>query len=292
MTDNNTNSGSTKNIFKIPIRIRQAPPFALQALERAIVSKYKPRPEVTFHLCFFTCRSYFKYLYCSLHSLFSLKGHPKFRIYIFSDENDPLSAEQISCLKSLEPNLSVRVWPRSQGWGAEQIGSIWRAYELVAADSSPNDYIVRVDSDVFFFSDWLFHLVAKSDKDLVGDGHFVNLEYSQGGLYFIRAGTVSKVVSLLQEHPLHGVLTEAGIGVEDRAAYYLVNLVGGSRWLLWFMMFPDEYRIAGGLNRYNRWKFCCIHFVMRNKDKMLEAYFKELLDPAEQIQFSKVLRVS
>jgi hypothetical protein len=42
-------------------------------------------------------------------------------------------------------------------------------------------------------------------------------------------------------------------------------------------MFPDELRNSGGINRYQRWKFSCVHFVMKNKAAMLEAYDKEVL---------------
>ena len=42
-------------------------------------------------------------------------------------------------------------------------------------------------------------------------------------------------------------------------------------------MFPDELRNAGRLTRWQRWKFSCAHFVMKNKAAMLVAYEKEVL---------------
>jgi hypothetical protein len=276
---------------RVPIRVQQAPRFLLQAAQRALLSARREPPDVTFHLCFFTCRSYFKYLYCSLHSVARIKGDTRLRVHIFSDENDPLTDDQIALLRTLEPGLSARHWPRSQGWGTVQIANIWRAYALVASEAHPGDYIARVDSDVFFFSDWIFPLVAKSGKDLVGDGHFVGFGYCQGGLYFVRAAAVTRVVKLLEEKTMPDLLDEDGLRVEDRAIYQLVDRAGGTRWLVWFMMFPDELRIAGRLDGYNRLKFACLHFVMKNKDKMLEAYVREVLPREDVPAFQRAIGI-
>lgn len=262
----------------IPIRIKQFQPFVKQMLARRRVLNLPSQAPCTFHLCFFSCQSYFRYLYCALHSLVEQAPDIQFKFLIFSDEEMPLSAAQIDAIQALVPGARVIPWPKSMGWGATQIGWIWRAYKLAAEGVADNDVIARVDSDVFFFNDRIFQAVARSDADLVGDGHYVNFEYSQGGCYFFRASAVRKITAMLDAEPIDNVLTEIDIVVEDIAAYHFAKRLGLKTWLTWFMMFPDELRNAGGLTTWQRWKFSCVHFVMKNKAAMLEAYKADVLD--------------
>lgn len=274
----------------LPIRIRHFPRFVHQMLERSVVLK-RPLPNPpTFHLCFFSCQSYFKYLYCSLHSI---KRHVQvpYKIWVFNDEDMPLTSTQIDAIHALLPNSKVIAWPKSMGWGATQIAWIWRAYALAAEGLSDNDIIARVDSDVFFFNDRILRAVARSDADFVGDGHYVNFEYCQGGCYFLRASAVRKIVALIEKEPIEDMLREIDPVVEDVAATYFARRIGMKIWLTWFMMFPDELRNAGGLTAWQRMKFSCAHFVMKNKAAMLEAYEAEVMPPEEITAFRKLIAI-
>ena len=276
----------------LPIRIRHFPQFVRQTLQRSRVLS-RPDPGTrTFYLCFFSCQSYFSYLYCSLHSLVENAPDIRFKVLIFSDEEMPLSAAQIEAVLELIPDARVIPWPKSMGWGATQIGWIWRAYDLAAKDAGDNDIVARVDSDVFFFNDRIFRAVARSDADFVGDGHFVNFEYGQGGCYFFRASAVRKITAMLDAEPIDEILSEIDIVVEDIAAYHFAKRLGLKIWLTWFMMFPDELRNAGGLTAWQRWKFSCLHFVMKNKAAMLEAYEIEELKPEHKAAFNKATLIS
>jgi hypothetical protein len=276
----------------IPIRIRQFPQFVRQTMERSrVLSLPDPGPR-TFHLCFFSCHSYFRFLYCSLHSLAEHAGGIRFKVLVFSDDEQPLSAAQIDAIQALVPEARVIPWPKSMGWGARQIGWIWRAYQLAAADAADDDIIARVDSDVFFFNDTIFRAVARSDADLVGDGHYVNFKYCQGGCYFFRASAVRRINAMLEAESVEKVLAEGDIGVEDKAAYYFARRLGLKIWLTWFMMFPDELRNAGGLTGWQRWKFSCAHFTMKNKVAMLEAYEREILRDDSVRDFRSQLEIA
>jgi len=275
----------------VPTRLRQFPRFVSAVAQRSALLRRSGPAQGSITLCHFTCASYFKYLYCSLHSLQFAKGAVPLRVIVFCDRNELFSDGQREALVRLVPGLEVVAWDKSQGWGATQIASIWRAYAYVAARGGDDDYVARVDSDVFFFSPWIFDLVVKSDADLVGDGHYVGFEYCQGGIYFVRAQAVKAIDAYLKNRRMEELLKEARINVEDKAAYHLIRTTGHRALLTWFMMFPDEYRIAGGLTRYQRWKFACLHFVMRNKDKMLEAYRSELLDADERHSFNSALSI-
>ena len=262
----------------IPIRIKQFPAFAHQVVKRSRVLAQPQIARPTFHLCYFSRQSYFKYLYCALHSLKAIGGGFRYRVIVFSDTEMPLSAAQIAALHELMPEcLTVQPWPKSMGWGATQIGWIWRAYALALAGAQEGDIIARIDSDVFFFNDRIFRAVQRSDADMVGDGHYVRLEFCQGGCYFLKAHAVRKILQMLEREPLEQVVKEIDPVVEDVAATHFARRLGLKVWLTWFMMFPDELRNAGGLTRWQRWKFSCAHFVMKNKAAMLVAYEKEVL---------------
>lgn len=262
----------------LPVRVRQFPNWALQAWQRSRVLRRPLARPPTFRLCYFSCESYFRYLYCALHSVKTNVQILPVQVTVFSDEDMPLTTAQIAALQELMPGLAVRPWPKSMGWGVTQIESIWRAYVLAAEGAHDDDIVARVDSDVFFFNDTIFQAVARSEADFVGDGHFVDFEYCQGGCYFLRARAVRRVQALLRATPMAELAKEVPVVVEDVMAQHLVRRAGLRTWMTWFMMFPDELRIAGGLTSWQRWKFSCVHFVMKNKDKMLDAYDRHVLE--------------
>lgn len=275
----------------MPVRVRHFPRFVRQMFERSVALERPLSNTPTFHLCFFSCQSYFKYLYCSLHSIKRHVHAIPYKILVFNDEDMPLTPAQIDAIHALVPGARVITWPKSMGWGATQIAWIWKAYALAADGVADNDIIARVDSDVFFFNDRIFRAVARNEADFVGDGHYVDFEYCQGGCYFFRASAVRKIVALIQAEPLEDMLREIDPVVEDVAATYLAKRLGMKIWLTWFMMFPDELRNAGGLTVWQRMKFSCAHFVMKNKAAMLEAYEAEVMQPEEIIAFRKLIAI-
>lgn len=261
----------------IPIRLRQFPTFVRQIVEREQVLRCPARNTVKFHLCYFSCCSHFRFLYCSLHSLKQALAAVKYDVQIFADRDDPLTDAQIACLQSLLPGLRITPWPRGLGWGAEQIASIWTAYGRMAAESADDDFIVCVDSDVFFFNDRIFQAAARSGADLIGDGHYVNFRYPQGGCYFVRVSAVRRVGELLIQKSMEQIAGEADVVAEDVMANHLVRSAGLRVWLTWYMMFPDELRIAKRLSSWQQWKFSCLHFVGKDKVPMLQAYENHVL---------------
>ena len=277
--------------MRVPTRLSQLPRFLQQAAQRTAIVRRKVTRRPTFRLCYFSCQSYFRYLYCALHSLTLVARDIRFEVIVFSDIDQPLSAEQIAALGELIPGIRVIPWPKSMGWGATQIGWIWKAYALAAEGAADDDVIARVDSDVYFFNDRIFRAVERSSADLIGDGHFVGFKYCQGGCYFFRTKAIREIVTFLSQRSLPDELDAAGINVEDIAADHFAKAIGQRIWMTWFMMFPDELRNAGGLNRWQRWKFSCLHFVMKNKAAMIESYQQEMLDRDGRERFLKALEV-
>jgi hypothetical protein len=260
-----------------------------QILERSLVLRRPMEKPCTFHLCFFSCQSYFKYLYCSLHSVLTQLHKVDVKVWIFSDEEQPLSDAQIKAIQALIPGARVIPWPKSMGWGATQIGSIWKAYQLAASEAADNDFVARVDSDVFFINDRIFRAASRSRADLVGDGHYVSFDYTQGGCYFLRASAVRKIAGMIATESIDKLAAELPVVVEDVAATHFARRLGLRVWLTWFMMFPDELRNAGGLTVWQRWKFSCVHFVMKNKSAMLDAYEREMVHATPPNNYRRTL---
>lgn len=278
--------------MRLPIRVRQAPALLWQLLRRSLVLLRPLRRQPTFRICYFSCESYFRYLYCSVHSLKRQAGDMRYEVLVFNDNDMPITAAQIDALQALLPGLRVIPWPKSMGWGATQIACIWQAYAVAAKGAAASDVVVRVDSDVFFFNNRIFKAVERSDADVVGDGHFVDFAYCQGGCYFFRVAAVQRVLGYLASCSLADDLAQAGITVEDIAADYFARRLGLRIWKTWFMMFPDELRNSRGLTPWSRLKFSCLHFVMKNKAAMIDAYLAEELAPAEHARFLALLKTA
>lgn len=275
----------------LPVRIRQFPQFVRQMTERAHLLHRPYTGHRTFRLCFFSCQSYFRYLYCSLHSLTRhVKSHPV-EVLVFSDEEQPLSDAQIDAIRQLIPGTRVILWPKSMGWGTKQIQSIWRAYALATKGANADDIVARVDSDVFFFNETIFDAVARSDADYIGDGHFVDFKYCQGGCYFFRVSAVRRINQMIEQESIESIAQEVDVVVEDVIAYRFAERLGLKIWMTWFMMFPDELRIAGGLTAWQRWKYSCLHFVMKNKAAMLHAYDREVLSSNPPESYSCAMEI-
>lgn len=261
------------SVLRIPTRIKFFPNFMKDYFSRkSVISAYQSNNNAVIRLCFFSCESYFSYLYCACHSLKDVLHDIDFKVFIFSDNEMPLTEKQINALKDLIPQTEVLSWPKSMGWGKEQISNIWKAYSYVAKTASPQDIIARVDSDVFFFNDRIFKYVLASDADLIGDGHFVEFKYVQGGCYFFKASAVTHISNNIDKYGIEFMLKDCPIEVEDVAADYMAKKLQLRVNQTWFMAFPQEIINAGGIKRWIHFKFSCAHFVMKNKDKMLDAY--------------------
>lgn len=278
--------------MRVPTRLSELPRFVQQVAQRTAIVRRKIPRRPTFRLCYFSCHSYFRYLYCALHSLTLAARDVHFEVIVFSDTDQPLSADQIDALGQLIPGIRVIPWPKSMGWGSVQIGWIWKAYALAVEGAADDDVLVRVDSDVYFFNDRIFRAVERSPADLIGDGHFVDFKYCQGGCYFFRVRSIRQIVAFLAQRSLSDELDAVGINVEDIAADHFAKSLGQRIWMTWFMMFPDELRNAGGLNRWQRWKFSCLHFVMKNKAAMIESYKLEMLDGDSRTRFLAALEIN
>lgn len=272
----------------IPTRIRHFPNFLADQLWRRRTLSRDVRKR-HFNLCYFTCESYFKYTYCSLHSLATFLPKIDYTVHIFNDSDSPMVREQIDILHKIAPSLNVVDWPKSMGWGTEQIQNIWRGYETVAASAAPHDVIARVDSDVFFFNDRVFQLLLRIDDEFIGDGHYTNFDYPQGGCYFLSVRAVEKILAHIASHDMDSLVANLPIDVEDVAVDRFAKAIDLKIRNTWFMGYPQEFENCGRYHSWFRRKFSCIHFVMKDKDKMVECYLANFIPKNKTSEFVQAI---
>jgi hypothetical protein len=210
-------------------------------------------------------------------------------ILVFCDRDELFSAEQIKRLHETGVAVKVIPWPKSEGWGSAQIASIWDAYELAIRDAVEGTYITCVDSDVFFFSGWLFDFVTKSHVDMIGDGRYVDFKYAQGGVYFLSAEAVGRILAVTPIATFDREFRQAHVDVEDKALYFLARKARLRIRLACFMMFPDEYARAGRLSWYQRHKFACLHYAIRDKAPLIDIYLDQMISVRERSRFVEIL---
>ena len=157
---------------------------------------------------YFTCAADFEYLRLSIRSLTAHAGGHVGRIHVYQDCSHPLTAAQKSAV-TCDTVLPI-VWrttraPMSWG-GVTLLHNELRAFIDLSRELGPEDFIVKVDSDVLFTAGWLFPTVLGSDADLAGQPVASISSHSrravpdvQGGCYFLRVGALPQLrsVSLL-----------------------------------------------------------------------------------------------
>lgn len=163
-----------------------------------------PRP----YPLYFTCTADFPSLKLSMQSLDRYAGNTVRRVYVYQDRTHPLTAAERSELAaSSSPEIVFRTTPAPMAWGGiTLLHNELRAFLDLSRELGPDDFIVKVDSDILFTADWLFPRLLRSGADLIGQPvssfatHTVRgVPDVQGGCYWLRAGAVSQLrsVSLL-----------------------------------------------------------------------------------------------
>lgn len=235
--------------------------FELQALE--------PSPlqiEPFLHLLFFSCARDFLPLCLSLRSARRLEPKLIKTTMVYVDDKDPFSDEQRAELKSLAPNLSFGI---SKGFAWASMGTLeteLNAFALVAKRAAPGDYIVKVDSDILFFSTRKMLLLARLNYEFIGDGHHEGYRYSQGGLYFIREDLARNLAFKRVETQVKAIVSKLGDMSEDMVVYNLVKDMRKRILLTNLMLFPREYEGVRSFSGIIGKLFIAIHFVKRKHE--------------------------
>jgi hypothetical protein len=159
-------------------------------------------PPHFFPICF-TCGKHFKFVRLALFSLARFTPRVK-ETYVYMDKGDPLSDKEQRLLQTASPFpiiFRLTRYPMAS-WGPKIQLSELKAYREIAGRMGPQDYLVKLDSDVLFISDDVFGFVVKSNADAVGTpvsslhSSEKQEEYMQGGSYFISARALRAILDI------------------------------------------------------------------------------------------------
>jgi hypothetical protein len=152
------------------------------------------------HFLYFSCGAHVHYLRLSLQSLARVQGSFLGGVYVGMDPDDPINPEDRATLEGIGLPLQFKEWGKVTGYGELTVVSEMAAFRDVADKVAGDDWIVKVDSDVLFLSDWIFHHVRRQNRDLVGhkERAWGTFAYSQGGCYFLRASFVPSLKGIGQ----------------------------------------------------------------------------------------------
>lgn len=164
-----------------------------------------------FHIVYFTCGKHWERLLMSLESwrnLSSLEGLAGVELNV--DCNDLPGAREIEAARARCP-LPITITPTAERMAHSGVSVVLneiRTYFRIAGVAQPEDWIVKVDSDVLITSSRrAFEQVSDSRAALIGNpmGPFV-----QGGVYFLRCGEIHRLGAtslrrnrFIQSNPAH-----------------------------------------------------------------------------------------
>lgn len=199
------------------------------------------------HPIYFSSSKHFKYMILSLKSLLKLKSDFVGNIYLYIDEDDYLNEKQINILKKIDESFIIRKTNNITGLGKKYILSELRAFEEVSREIGSDDYVAKTDSDVIFLNDNIFRQTLESDMVLIGykERFYDKFVYTQGGLYFIKANFISKIINYNHQKIIEHVLSLMNIDLsktyecpEDVFFYFLIKKHTNKILFLPFMNIP------------------------------------------------------
>jgi len=260
------------HVFGCPVGIRHVHHILRDQVLR-FLSIFSNRQRGGVHFVYFSCARDFELISYSLKSLRCLPSDLVKSVLIVMDAKAPFSSEQQAMLKQhcavcRFENLGNIDWA-----SLDTLKTEIRAFAVAAAEASENDWVAKIDSDVLFFGHQKIKEIATCAFDFVGDGHYSDYSYAQGGLYFLRTPLARSLTSSVSEQELLNTISDLGKNSEDRVMSSLVRRRTENRWLTRIMLFPDELKKADFSGSWLRKEFCCIHFV-KGKEQMKDYAMK------------------
>ena len=255
-------------ILGVPVPLRSIHRFVADLLKVELWSRRQNPARIGpfLHLVFFSCARDFEPLCLAFRSIRRLRPQLVKSAIVYVDDKDPFDDEQRSLLQTRMPGLS---FGESHGFAWASMGTLETeldAFAAVGQRAEPGDFVVKVDSDILFFSARKLALFPALSYDFIGDGHHEGYRYSQGGLYLIRADLARQLAYEKVETRLKAIVDRLGGTSEDLVVYNLVKELEKRILLTNLMLFPGEYeraRLTGGILGK---LFVAIHFVRRKHE--------------------------
>ena len=197
------------------------------------------------------------------------------RVVLAEDQKAPFSDEQKSDLLSLAPSLHV-VPVYDFEWGSPRSthAELQIFKQVCGLLGDPQDLLVKVDSDVLFVRNPKWQRLLRSSAHAIGDGHYLQHRFAQGGLYMIRRHIIDSVLSKVTLGEVEQVAKAIDSVGEDMAISQLLADKGMPFFFTRMMLFPEEYKLLPRLNAWVRSEFLALHCHKdkRNMDALTQRF--------------------
>jgi hypothetical protein len=223
------------------------------------------------HFVYFSCSRDIELLSLSLKSLSRLKSNVLGKVFIVSDAKNEITRTQERELKKTISKLTILRLGQIDWASVETLKTELAAFGIAADEANQGDLIAKVDSDILFFDKSKLETIASASYDFIGDGHYSEYEYAQGGLYFLRTALAKRLSVQTTENTLHEAIETLGTVAEDRLISHLAKSCTKSIWLTRIMLFPREYERVSFTSKLLLRDFSTIHFVHQKNDMPIYA---------------------
>ena len=238
-----------------------------------LVHGFRSKDSRRIHVIYFSYVNDIEMLKLSLASLMKLDEGILGNVNLVVDSKGPFSRAQEQELEEIVPSIKFHHLGRIDWASIDTLKTELKAFEIVSKTVSTDDYIAKVDSDILFYSSEKLKEILCSNALFVGDGHYSNYKYAQGGLYLMRR-RLAEHISYTKQPELLEAINKCGSISEDRVISALVQKSTDKIWLTRLMLFPDEYSKANLSGYWVKKEFCSLHFVKNKKD--MPEYAKRL----------------
>lgn len=250
-------------------------PLSVRDLHRIVAGWWAFRKHVrpiateqntTLNFLYFSYQPDFDILRLSLQTLLKVSAGKRLgKVFVVVDQKAPFSAAEEAALLSIYPKIAFMP-VHNFSWGSAESTYAELRIFTQACKLLPNkqDMLIKVDSDILM-SGWS-KLVAILDSTLqaVGDGHFLQYRYAQGGFYMMRRRLIEDVLASKSQDDVEQVVKATGSVGEDVAISWLLKDAGEPFFFTRLMLFPDEYNRLERLNVWVSNEFIALHC---HKDK-------------------------
>ena len=234
-----------------------------------------PTKKMKINLVYFSCKNHFNILFDSLKSLEKLNSKNLGKVYLCIDRKDKLTSSQTSEIKKLNLNTRILLSKyKLSTRGHSNLMSEIIAFNQISREISQEDYLAKVDSDVLFISERIFQEVIASNFEVIGDNwampcipNFFPNGFMQGGMYFVKNSTVSKLNTLNLRNSIKEIKNAFNISLEecseDFVMSHLFRKISGNinfaHYILQFDRFNPSLEKIFSAIRKNKGKYSIIH---------------------------------
>lgn len=249
-----------------PIAVRELHYLILGWFRYALLRPDKSAASARYHFIYFSYEPDFEYLDLSLRTLrAAIPAELVGGVVLAEDQKGPFSPSQIEQLRGVWPSLQV-LPIRDFEWGSPRsTHAELQLFKQVCSEMpDPRDLLVKVDSDVLFLPNPKWLRLLRSAASAIGDGHYLQHRFAQGGLYMIRREVIQTVFASTRVPDVEQVAIEIDSVGEDMAISRMLRGASQPFFFTRMMLFPNEYKALSTLSALTRREFIALHC---HKDK-------------------------